>query len=231
MIIFEDKKKNLSGRFFLGMELPKRDFMTLSFLHIKQIDYKLLRQSWLWTSSLGFLVTSGKCFWVSYSLTFSCWPFRLTQIGSLRGSLNSSWRVDGGDWSSESRQERRKEWSVGLWTILKNPNAKPCPIQLKVGLLRHCSSGDIYSSVYLLYLLIIRVQHIFHYYLNLQIHHFLRGTCLDRMEFFQLIGHSQETTLEVKSIQILITTPWTILYPRVLTVTRFATLSQSVLQI
>ena len=202
---------------------------------MKQIDYKLLRQPWLWTSSLGFQVTSSKCFWVSSSLTFSCWAFRLTQIGSLRGrslcgSPNSSWRVDGGDWSSESRQERRKEWSVGLWTILKNPNAKPCPVQLKVELLRHCSSGDIYSSVYLPYLLIIHVQHIFHYYLNLQTHHFLRGTCLDRMEFFQLIGNSQETRLEVV-YPILITTPWTHLYSRVLTVTHFATLSQSVLQI
>ena len=44
---------------------------------------------------------------------------------------------------------------------------KTCPLQLEVKLLRHCSRGDGHSSLQFLYLLIIRAQHIFPCYSNL----------------------------------------------------------------
>ena len=63
------------------------------------------------------------------------------------------WMVDDVDWSSVFKQEMiRKHWSK---TRLGNLNEKPCLLQLKIELLRHCSRGDIYSSLCFLYLLIV----------------------------------------------------------------------------
>ena len=82
----------------------------------------------------------------------------LTWVGSLRWrslceSPNAPWMVDDVDWSSVFKQEMiRKHWSK---TRLGNLNEKPCLLQLKIELLRHCSRGDIYSSLCFLYLLII----------------------------------------------------------------------------
>ena len=72
-------------------------------------------------------------------------------------------------------------------------------------------------------------QHIFHCYSNPWTHHFLRETCLDRMEIFHSDLPFPGEQVRSQVYLILIVTPWSLLSPRGLTLKLFITLSQSFL--
>ena len=72
-------------------------------------------------------------------------------------------------------------------------------------------------------------QHIFHCYSNPWTHHFLRETCLDRMEIFCADLPFPGEQVRSQVYLILIVTPWSLLSPRGLTLKLFITLSQSFL--
>ena len=181
--------------------------------------------SWLWVSCLGFQVTPDKMRWVSCSVTFSFSGYFL--LGLTWGEVWEEglcvkvqflpWMVDDVDWSSIFKQGMiRKQWSK---TRLGNLNEKPCLLQLKIELLRHCSRGDIYSSLCFLYLLIIFSTFSI---VTPTLDHIISSGKLVGTEWkiSVLICHSQVNRLEVRcSVQFssvqslshvrLFATPWT----------------------
>ena len=96
-------------------------------------------------------------------------------------------------------------------------------------MLRSCSSGDIYGSVYVLYLLIIPLYQIFHYCLNFD-YIISSGELVwtEWIYFFppaELLFPRDQVRRQV--YPLLVTTPLTLLFPRILTLKVFTTLNIS----
>ena len=86
----------------------------------------------------------------------------------------------------------------GSKTRLGDLNEKPCLLQLKIELLRHCSRGDIYSSLCFLYLIISSTFSI----VTPTLEHIISSGKLvwTEWKFSVLICHSQVNRLEIRCI-------------------------------
>ena len=111
------------------------------------------------------------------------------------------WVVDDVDWSSVFKQEMIRKH--GSKTRLGDLNEKPCLLQLKTELLRHCSRGDIYSSLCFLYLLIISSTFSI---VTPTLEHIISSGKLvwTEWKFSVLICHSQVNRLEIRCIWFLL---------------------------
>lgn len=105
-------------------------------------------------------------------------------------------------------------------------------------MLRSCSSGDIYSSVYVLYLLIIPLYQIFHYCLNVD--HIISSGELVWTEWIYIYIYIimdispppadslfPRDQVRCQVYTLLVSTPLTLLFPRILTLKVFTTLNIS----
>lgn len=144
-----------------------------------------------------------QCLWGSWThldgkadWKVSVWKFKI-----------SPWMVDGGGQSSVSSQERRKEWSIGPWARLRNPNAKSIPAAAQGLTCLDLAVVEIFIALYMFCICLLYLFIRFSIIAWILTTSFPRGNLFGQngyIFFPLLIRCSQETRLDVRYIHFLL---------------------------